>query len=152
MSKGLSLIEILMTITIFALLGLIVTSAIALSMKGTKKGESTIKVRESLDYAVSVIERQLRNAEKVEPCPNTDLQRLDYYDSAGAATFFSCVGVGGADGYVASGSARLTTADAAISACSFTCLVGTAASPPQVQIEISSGTVSLTTKIDLRTY
>ena len=152
MNKGMSLIEILMTMTIFALLGMIVTSAIALSMKGTRKGESTIKVRESLDYALAIIERQLRNAEKVEPCSNSDPHVLNYLDRDGAATSFSCVGVGGADGYLASGSARLTTTDAAISACSLVCQTGTYSTPPQVQVDLTSGSVTLTTKIDLRTY
>lgn len=152
MNKGFSLIEILMTITTFALLGMMVTSAVALSMKGSKKGESTIKVRESLDYALAIIERQLRNAEKVEPCPNPNPQVLAYYDLKGAATSFSCVNAGGADGYLASGSARLTTTDAAISNCSLVCQTGTYSTPPQVQIDITSGSVTLSTKINLRTY
>lgn len=147
--KGLSLLEILITVGIFAVIGILVTRATFLSLRGSQKGGTTIKVRENLDYAISIIERQLRNARSITSCSET---KLVYEDNIGEPGYFECVGLGGDDGYVASGSSRLTAAEAVISTCSFACTDGSASTPPQIQIDISSGGIDITTKIDLRTY
>jgi type II secretory pathway pseudopilin PulG len=150
-NSGLSLLEILVAIGAFAVLGIIVTRSILFSVKGTQKGELTIKARETIDYAIAVIERQLRNAESVIPCPNPVSTTLSYYDNAGDLSEFSCNDLN-AQGYLASGSARLTNSDIDISDCSFTCIPGSASTPPQVEIDIASGGITFAAKIDLRTY
>lgn len=147
--RGMGLIETIITIGIFAVVGILVTRATFLSLQGSRKGGSTIKVRENLDYAVSVIERQLRNATSITDCGAT---KLTYEDNLGEITYFECVGLAGDDGYLASGSARLTTPDAVVTACAFSCSSGSSSAPPQVEVIISSGGIDLTTKIDLRTY
>ena len=149
MKKAFSLIEILIVVTIFALLGMLVTSAIALSIKGSQKSETAVKVRENLDYALGIMERQLRGAEAVSGCSGDGLS-VSYTSQEGNLSSFACVDVATANGYVASGSARLTSTEVPVSACAFTCLPTD--SPTQIQIDISSGLVSLTTKIDLRVY
>jgi prepilin-type N-terminal cleavage/methylation domain-containing protein len=49
-NKGLSLIEILVVVAIFAILGIIVSSALVLTIQGTKKSESLVRVRENINY------------------------------------------------------------------------------------------------------
>ena len=142
--KGISLIETLIVIGVFAVLGILSTSAVLLSLKGSNKGESQIKIRENLDYAVSVIERQLINASSVTSCTSTSVL---YQDSLGAGGSFSCTG-----DYIASGSARLTSDEISVSACSFSCTAGTASNPPKVAIDVQAGNVSISTEINLRTY
>ena len=93
-NMGISLIEILIVIGIFAVLGIISTRAILLSLQGSKKGDAQVKVRENLDYAVSVIERQLRNAGSISPCPNVDPLVISYSDSNDVSSSFSCINVG----------------------------------------------------------
>lgn len=163
-SSGISLIEILIVIGIFAVLGILSTTSVLLSLQGSKKGDAQVKVRENLDYAISIIERQLRNAGSVSPCPNTNPLVISYSDSNNIPTSFSCLNVPSA-GYVASGSAnlRLTSDEIKIIACSFTCTAGSGSTPPKVAINIKAvdaasqgskegAAVSISTEINLRTY
>ena len=157
-----SLLEILVVVAVFSILGIIITRSILLTLRGSRKSESQVKVRENVNYAMSVIERQLRNADSITECPNSDTSRIDFTGSSGTASSFSCEGVGGADSYIASGSARLTSDEIEITACSFVCAQGSSANPPSVDVSInamdSAATgientqITTSTKIFLRTY
>ena len=161
MKKGVSLIEILIVVAIFAVLGLLISRVILTTLRGSNRSDSLVKVRDNLDYALSVMERQIRNAESVSPCPNPDTTRVDFRDSNGIATYFACTNVG-ATGYVASGSARLTNDEVAITACSLICTAGTGGVPPAIDISLEArganqtgverAIVTIATKIFLRTY
>lgn len=163
--KGISLLEVLIVITVFAILGVIVSGSIILSIAGSKKTESIVKVRENISYSMGIIERQLRNADAVVDCPNPDSQVIDYQDQDGNTTSFSCVNVppaSGEDSYVASGSSRLTNSDIIITGCSFSCTPETTTNPPLVTISIEakdakalgaqSSQVTSATQIYLRNY
>lgn len=162
MKKGLSLIEILIVITIFSVLGIIVTRSIILTLQGSKKSENLIVVRENLDYAVGVVERQIRNANSVPVCPNLDSQVINYKDQNGVDASFSCVNIGQPDAYVASGSGRLTSSEVAVTDCSFTCSPGDVTNPPYVDVSLGAKSATTTgaqgsvvtanTKIYLRNY
>jgi prepilin-type N-terminal cleavage/methylation domain-containing protein len=157
--QGLSLIEILIVITIFAVIGLLSTRSVFLTLRGAKKSDSLVRVRENVNYSLSVIERQLRNSESVT-CPNTSTSTLNYISLEGTPTTFSCV-TSGTDKYIASGSARLTSTDITVTSCAFTCTVGTNA-PPSVKVTIDAvdnestsvekGVVSIQTEIVVRNY
>lgn len=162
--RGISLIEILIVITIFAVLGILATRGILLTLRGTRKSESVGKVRENISYSLAVIERQIRNAGSVSPCPNTNPLVLNYIDANGTPTSFSCVNVGPTGGYIASGSARLTSSDISLTSCSFSCISTPTGSAtlPSVTINVTAqnsgalgvetAQVSATTTIYLRTY
>lgn len=159
--KGVSFIEILVVISIFAVLGILVARIVLVTLRGSNKSDSLVRVRENVDFSLSVMERNLRNAESVSPCPNPDTTTVNYVDAEGIPGSFSCVNVG-ATGYVASGSARLTTDDIKITACSIVCAPGTASINPSVTITleaadaratgIEAARATATTKIFLRTY
>lgn len=163
MRKGMSLLEILVVVAIFAILGIITTRSVLLTLRGSRKSESTLKVRENVSYALSVIERQLRNADSVdiETCTGA---RVDYKDNFGNPASFSCVNMGGEDPYIASGAAqlRLTSNEVVVTTCSFTCEAGTSANPPFVDVSIAAkdaqaigiegASVTSSTKVYLRTY
>lgn len=156
-----SLLEILVVVAIFAILGVIVTRSVILTLKGSKKSESTLKVRENLNYAIGVIERQLRNSSSISECPNTDPTRVDYVDERGIATSFSCSLVSG-EGFVASGSAQLTSSEVDVTSCNFYCDIGTSTNTKSVDVTLTakeantSGTqdsiITVSTKVFLRTY
>lgn len=158
--KGVSLIEILVAISIFAILGVVMSRAILLTLRGVRKSESTLKAKENINYAMAVVERALRNADGVT-CPNSVPTVLDYTDEKGEATTFSCIGLGTADSYIASGSARLTNTDITIKSCSITCATSVNTNPT-VTLDISAGdksavgiensTFTSTTQILLRSY
>lgn len=161
MKKGVSLIEILIVVAIFAVLGLLISRVILTTLRGSNRSDSLVKVRDNLDYALSVMERQIRNAESVSPCPNPDTDRIDFRDSNGIATYFACTNVGNS-GYVASGSARLTNDQVAITTCSLVCTPASGRVPPSVDISLEArganqtgverAIVTAVTKIFLRTY
>jgi prepilin-type N-terminal cleavage/methylation domain-containing protein len=157
--SGLSLIEILIVITIFAVIGLLSTRSIFLTIRGAKKSDSLVRVRENVNYSLSVIERQLRNSESVT-CPNASTSTLNYISLEGTATTFSCV-TAGTDKYIASGSGRLTSSDITVTSCAFSCTVGVN-TPPSVKVAIEAtdnestsvekGVVSIQTEIVVRNY
>lgn len=160
--SGVSLIEILVVVSIFAFLGILITRSVVLTVAGSKRSESLVKVREGLNYSLSVIERQLRNADSIPDCPNLDTTYLAYNDQGGNLTSFSCVPAGGGIGAIASGSANLSATDINIVGCSIICTPGVGINPPVVTISleakdagavgIQNSTVTLTTQINLRNY
>ena len=161
MRKGLSLIEIIMVVAIFSILGVLISRIILTTLRGSNRSDSLIRVRENLDYAVAVMERQIRNAEDATPCPNVDPLRVDYQDSNGVSTYFACANVG-TTGYIASGSARLTSSEVNVTFCSFVCSPAQGNVPPSVSFNleakdlnatgIEAASVTTSTKIYLRTY
>ena len=160
--KGISFIEILVVVAVFAVLGVLISRITILTLRGSNKSDDVVKVRENLDYAIAIMERNIRNADKVSPCPNIDPTRIDYIANGGLASSFSCVGTGTDESYVASGSARLTGTDVKINSCSFTCIPEAGVVPPSVIIDLTASetnsgdvdnaVVSTSTKILLRSY
>lgn len=161
-NRGMSLLEVLVVITIFAVLGILVTESVILTLQGTKKSESIIRARENLDYSLSTIERQIRNANSVTPCPNPDTKIINYLDQNGTPSSFSCVNTGSAGSYIASGSAHLTGDAVAVVDCSFACTADSGVNPDLITIDltvkdasssgIQSANVSASTEIYLRNY
>jgi prepilin-type N-terminal cleavage/methylation domain-containing protein len=160
--KGMSLLEILVVVAIFAVLGILVTRSVILTLQGVKKTESLVRARENLDYSLGIIERQLRNASAVPQCPNTDLHVINYLDQTGTPASFSCINPGGSNSSIASGSATLTTSTVNIVSCSFICTPSVNATPPVVSISlgvqdalatgIQGSEVTADTQISLRNY
>lgn len=137
MQQGMSLLEILVAITIFAILGVVMSRAILLTLRGVRKSESTLRAKENTNYAMAVVERALRNADAVT-CPNPSPTLLDYTDEKGEETSFSCVGMGTEDSYIASGSARLTNTDITISSCVINCSQDSTNSNPTVSFDVAA--------------
>lgn len=163
LSRGVSLLEILVAVSVFAVLGILITRSVLLTLGGGKKTESLIRVRENVNYSIGVIERQLRNANSIIDCTNTDTSRISYTDQSGNVASFSCVDIGISDtvGYIASGSAKLSSDGVDFTNCSFLCALGDG-SPSSVTIVVeakdanSSGIensiVTTTSQVFLRNY
>lgn len=165
-NKGLSLIEILVVISIFALIGILSTRSIFLTLRGAKKSDSLIRVRENVNFAMAVIERQIRNAESIiSICDGIPSSTFQYVAQEGITSDFSCAGMS-TDGYIASGGARLTSSEIDVTSCSFTCTqLDTSIppnSPPSIKVAISAedtistsiekGQVTSETEIIARNY
>jgi prepilin-type N-terminal cleavage/methylation domain-containing protein len=158
--KGFSLLEILVVVSVFAVLGILITRSVLLTLSGGRKSESLIRVRDNLNYSVGIMERQLRNANSITTCPNPNTSIISYTDINGNAAIFSCVNIGTA-GYVASGAARLTSEEINVTKCSLTCATGSG-TPSSVTINLEAkdasasgaenSTVTTSTQIFLRNY
>lgn len=159
--QGMSLIEILIVVSVFAILGVLTTQAVATTLKGARKSDSQIKVRENINYAFSVMERQLRSADSISVCPNPDTTSISYTSLEGISTSFSCV-MGGGTGYISSGSARLTSTDIVVNDCEIVCEQTTENRLPRISISVSAsdanssgsekGVVEIKTEIVPRNY
>ena len=167
-NKGLSLVEILVVISVFAVIGILSTRSIFLTLRGAKKSDSLVRVRENVNFAMGVIERQIRNAQSLEIlCDGIPSSSLSYVAQEGALTDFSCEDLGNlTDGYIASGGARLTSPDIDVTSCSFTCTQLDPNDPPNfpptirvsitaedtVSTSIEKGVVTAETEIISRNY
>lgn len=134
--KGFSLVEMLVVISIFAVLGVLSTQAVTLTLKSSKKSDSLVRVRENVNYSLAVIERQIRNSETISSCSGAT-SIINYTSLEGIDSSFSCV-TPGINGYIASGSARLTSSDISVTACSFTCTQLDVNNPPVINVSISA--------------
>lgn len=160
-NKGFSIIEMLVVISIFAVIGVFTTRAISLTLRSSKKSDSLVRVRENVNYSLAVLERQIRNSERVASCTGVATSSITYTSVEGIVSSFSCI-TPGASGYIASGSARLTSSDISITTCSFTCTQTDANNPAVVRINvvaedatstsIEKGTVTAETEIIVRNY
>jgi len=160
--KGMSLLEILIVLAIFSILGILITRAVVLTLQGSKKSAAIVRVRENLEYSLSIMERQIRNANSITACPNPDPKRIDFIDQKGNEGSFSCVNTGEVDSYIASGSAVLTSNTVSVVSCSFSCTAGGTVNPSVVGIDITmkdasnsavgTSNVSESTQIYLRNY
>lgn len=159
--KGFSLLEAMVVLTVFSLLAIVATQSILSTLRLTNKSNSSTKVRGDIDYAMSIIERHLHSATEVSPCPLSDDKTIAYKDQLGEVATFSCVS-SNEEGYIASGSARITSEIISITQCSFTCVQGSGSAPPYVTVSltardstktgIESSNISTSTQIYLRTY
>ena len=163
--RGISLIEILVVVAIFAFVGTLVTRSIILVLQGTNKSTSVVNARENLDYVMGIVERQIRNANSIADCSNSNTNTISYLDQNGVASYFSCVYPNGPSdptgSYIASGSASLTDNTVKITSCSFTCSTS-GSKPPVISISLTlkdasntvseGGDVSASTQIDLMNY
>jgi prepilin-type N-terminal cleavage/methylation domain-containing protein len=133
-----SLIEMLVVISIFAAIGILSIQAVSLTLKSSRKSESLVRVRENVNYSLAVIERQLRNSESItSTCTGTPSTSLSYTTTEGTVSSFTCI-TPGTSGYIASGSARLTSTDISVTACSFTCTQTDASKPPVVKLSVTA--------------
>jgi len=159
--QGFSLLEILVVITVFSILAIMTTQAVLMTLKGSKKSESLTKVRGNIDYSLAIIERNIRNADSIDECPNPDTNIISYQDEDGLTTSFSCAEEDDI-GYIASASGRLTSSEVDVTSCSFVCEEAVGETNPAITVSISAqdavlsalegGEITISTKIFLRTY
>ncbi len=156
------MVEILVVVAAFSVLGILVARSVLLTVQGARKSEATVRVRENVNYAMDIIQRQIRNAETITttPCDGSSVSSIVFTDKDGVAASFAC-NVGAA-GYIAWGSARLTSSDIGVTACSFSCTTASGNIPASVTVSVTASDLQTsgietaqsfsTTKIYLRTY
>lgn len=108
--SGFSLIEILVVIALFAVVGLLSSEILLTSLRNSRKSEAVVNVRTNLEHSLSVMERQIRGVANINSCTAT---RFSYTDTEGASTFFQCIKVANR-GYIASGSANVALTNSTV--------------------------------------
>lgn len=161
-NKGYTLMEMLVVIVLFGIIGTVASETIIFTLRGTAKADAISKVRNNIDYAVGEMEREIRGASKItSACTGVAASSITFLDQNNSSVTYSCVGINSNNlpSSIASSSASLTSSNITLSACSFTCAPGTTSSPAQVTINLTgqdSGIqtvpVTVSTQITLRTY
>jgi prepilin-type N-terminal cleavage/methylation domain-containing protein len=163
--KGFSLIEVLVAIVMFTLLAIVATQTTVSSLQGSRVSDAGTQVRENMEYALSVLERHVRNASSiVSACNGSSVQTLTYLNEKGRQASFQCL-TDASGTYLASNSAtvRLTSSSITLTTCSFVCSYPSGASkPPQVTVNLagkskstdslSQSIVTISSSILLRSY
>ncbi len=157
--RGYSLVEMLVVLVLFSVLAVIATQTLFLSFRGSRKSGNVVLVRNNVDHAVGVMERQLRNARAWTGCDDSGTNHLITYTDAEGDTLktFTCYNT---DNYIASGSARITTEEVDIT-CTIDC-GNIGGRPPSIEITVSGSdaaslgiegsTTEIQTQIYLRNY
>lgn len=161
--KGFSLIEILVVIGLFALIGIVTSQAVLTTLKGSRVIDSEANIRQNVDYAMNIIERNLRNSKEITECPNTtDPTKIDYVDPSGQDQSIFYVSSGD-DRYVAvtSNDNRLTSNQVRVTNFSIICspAIGNASAEVNVTITATdpnatsdeAATITTSNKVVLRT-
>jgi prepilin-type N-terminal cleavage/methylation domain-containing protein len=136
LGRGFSLIEMLVVLSVFAILTVVMTQILFVTVRSAKKSDATVRVRQNLENALTSMERQLHNAVDIPVCPNPDTSTVTLEDINGQQTNFACVNIG-SNGYIASNSARLTSNSVIVTSCSLTC-TGGAGTPTSVAINVTA--------------
>lgn len=157
-TKGLTLIEMLVVVSLVSLVGVMGTRFLFSTLRANRKSESLARIKQSGDYAIKIMAREIRNAQVVDTCGLS----MSSISLDGAATVFTCNNV---QGYIEKDGASLTTggSDIALNSCSFSCDLGTGGSPDSVTISFTLQkapvgiieervTMNFSTKVSLRTY
>ncbi len=125
-NRGFTLIEILVVVGILAIIAVISSNMFFTVFKSSGKTKVLTKVKENGDYALSVMERLIRDSEEV--VTNTDnkicesgMNYLKFKRADGSTIEFGCLEEGTANGRIASNSARLTSSEVKVDSCSFDC-------------------------------
>lgn len=149
----------LVVVGIFSLLAVITTQVLTVALVGSRKSDSTVKVRENLEYAVSVLERHVRNAKDCDPL--SPAGTVTFTDINDQSHVISCT-ADPANGQIKIGADPLTSDEITISACTLTCLPASAGAPPKVFLSFTAqakstlspdpNPVSISTTISLRVY
>jgi len=124
--RGFTLIEILVVVGILAIIAVISSNMFFTVFKSSGKTKVLTKVKENGDYALSVMERLIRDSQEV--VINTDnkicesgMNYLKFKRTDGSTIEFGCLEEGTANGRIASNSARLTSSEVKVDSCSFDC-------------------------------
>ncbi|MFC1649733.1 prepilin-type N-terminal cleavage/methylation domain-containing protein [Patescibacteria group bacterium] len=162
MRKGFTLLELLVVVGVFAILAVVTTQIIAQSLRGTRKSEATIEVRENVDYMFAVMERALRSSQSLD-CVSSTATRIEFLDETGNVSNFQCNG--SSDGYLTHNGNNISGDKVHVN-CSitpiFVCNQTDGTTPSSVEISIVSNEaqdagiegarVTSTTKIILRSF
>jgi prepilin-type N-terminal cleavage/methylation domain-containing protein len=142
-NTGYTLIELMVAVTLFVILGTLVSGVILYSTRNATKSESMTKVRGRMDFAVQVLTRQLREAKGLTcTAYGTPISMITYTPQIGPDTTFSVNILGDGTFELASGSAKLIADDVRIvdSNLIFTCTDETLDSPATVRIKFTAKT------------
>jgi len=169
-NKGFTLVEILVVVGILGIIAVVASTIFFTTLRSSGKTKVLTKVKQNGDYALSVMERLIKDSQEV--VTNTDnkicesgMNYLKFKRADGNTIEFGCLEEGTANGRIASNSARLTSSEVKVDSCSFDCSwLGTKFYPKTVTIKFTlsqfgatvrpeeQATINFQTTISTRNY
>lgn len=129
----------LVVIGIFSVLAVLITQSLTVALVGSRKSDATVKVRENLEYAMSVLERRVRNAKTCDPL--SPAGSVSFTDINDKSFVISCI-ANPANGSIALDGDKLTGDEITVTACALTCYPAAGGSPPKVLLSFTAQAVS----------
>ena len=142
---GFTLIETIVTILLFAILGTIATTILFSVLRGATKSEILKEVKQNGDYVLSILTLKIRNARDIiSACDSNPSDNVTVQNPDSTGTDFSCSAISStisqqqvvAPDQPIPSPASLTNSSVAVSACSFTCYSSSTA-PKRVSIHFT---------------
>ncbi|MBM3205689.1 type II secretion system protein [Candidatus Shapirobacteria bacterium] len=126
-THGFTLVEILIVVGILGIIAAVGTNVFFTTFRGSTKTKVLTKVKQNGDYALSTMERLIRNAQEVvvdedagDLC-QANMSKIKIKKLDGTEILFSCENIGTVNGFIASDAARLTSNEVKVDICSFSC-------------------------------
>jgi prepilin-type N-terminal cleavage/methylation domain-containing protein len=159
-STGYTLIELVVVAAILGIIGVVSVSLFLTSLSGGGKSSGTNEVRANGDYAITQMERMIRNAIRINGACTEDMSSLSILNADGNTTTFSLL-----NGRIASNSGYITAQSSQVSgAIDFDCSQPIDGSPGIVTVtfllskanaltnRFENVEVEFSTSVQLRTY
>jgi len=149
--SGFTLIEILVVVGLLGIIAGIGSNMFFTTLRSSTKSKSLTMVKQNGDYALVVIERLIRDSEKVITNSDgslctTGMNKIKTKRLDGSEVEFACKGEGTANGLIASNSARLTSNEVKLDSCSFDCSSRGGFYPQVVTINFTLSQAAVTTR------
>ena len=152
-SKGFTLIEILVVIGLLGIIVAVGSNMFFTTLKSSTKSKILTVVKQNGDYTLTIMERLIRDSEKV--IVNSDgvlceagMNKLKVKRLDGSEIEFTCEGEGTADSLIASNSANLTSSEVKVDSCSFDCFSQGDFYPQVVSIDFTLSQAVETTRLE----
>lgn len=135
---GFTLIEILVSIVIFAVIGTVTLSILFVTLRTGKKSDLLVVLKQNGNAAITQITRNIRYAKSLDSptscIPSAVTQSITVTSLVDdAQTTYACV-VGPSATITSNGESLLDTNVATVTNCSFTCTQATAIDPPTIRL------------------
>lgn len=90
-SAGFSLVELLIVVVLMGMISVMISEVFIMTIRSHVKSEMIKEIKQSGDYALSVIETMVRNATEISvPSCNTNVQTFSITNPDGRSTTFDC--------------------------------------------------------------
>ena len=119
--NGFTLIEMMIVVSLLGIIAVVGSGAFFSILRGSTKTKTLQMVKQNGDYAISVMERMIRNARRIE---EIDGQHIKIKNPDGETTTFRCCGsspnllIASESGNLTCESARLTSSGVKVDSCS----------------------------------
>jgi len=143
-ANGFTLVEMLVVILIFAIIGTLATQTLVLSLKASRKSESLVRVKQSVEYSLSFMERALRTSKELVGC--TSPTTLQFLDSSDEIKYFHCDGTNQLieTDYATTTPTQITSPDVHITNCASMFICDITSTPDSVNITIEAEDATVT--------